>query len=113
MIDQIFNEPSCAGITDEEIEQRAREALTKCGPVKAMRGKFIAWIAPFRTDGIIDIPWDFRGNSCEAVMVDDGTGANIPNGTRIMVHPNEGYLHHVNGVELCFMPKTALMLIQE
>jgi hypothetical protein len=104
--------PRHVGISEDDIDAMAREALSKLGEVRAMRNKFVAWIAPVRKEGSIEIPWDFAGNSCEAVMVDDGTGAQIPAGTRIMVHPNEGYLHKVNGVELCFLPKSALMLLQ-
>ena len=110
----LANQPDCTKITDEDVDAMARKALSAVGhDARAMRNKFIAWIVPFRKDGVIDIPWDFQKNSCEAVMVSDGTAAGIPNGTRIMVRPDEGILHEVNGVELCFMPASALMMVVE
>jgi len=103
----------CTGITDDDIMREAQIALAKVPPgLKALKNKFIAWIAPFRKEGVIEVPWDFQQNSCEAVMVSDGTGAGVPAGTLIMVRPDEGILHTVNGVELCFLPQTALMLAQ-
>jgi len=104
----------CTGISDEEIEQMAREAFAKLPTnLKAIDNKFIAWLAPFRKDGVIEIPWDFQDNSCEAVMVSDGTGYDVPSGTRIMVHPHEGFEHHVNGVKLGFFPASALIFVVE
>ncbi len=103
----------CTGISDEDVQAMARAALGKIkATVKAMPGKFVAWIAPFRKVGTMEIPWDFQGNSAEAVMVSDGTGADVPQGTLIMVRPDEGFLHEVDGVELCFLPKSALLLAQ-
>lgn len=105
--------PRFTRISDEEVMQMAREALAKIpDSVKAMRGKFIAWIAPARVGGVIERAWDFVGNSVEAVMVSDGTGAHVPRGTLVMVRPDEGIMHNVGEVELCFLPQSALMLAE-
>lgn len=116
-LEELKNDPlgeRCCGITDEDLYSMARKELAKLiSPVKAMRNKAIVWIAPFRKDGIVEVAWDFVGNSVEAVMVSDGTGAEIPRGTLVMVRPDEGILHEVDGVVLCFIAKQALMLLQE
>lgn len=102
------------GITDAEITAMAREDFAKLtDATKALPNKFIAWIAPKRVEGKIERAWDYMDNSVEAVMWDDGTGSEIPRGTMIMVRPDEGFTHHVNGVLLGFFSASALMLLQE
>lgn len=102
------------GITDEEIASMAREQIGQIkSPVKAMRGKAIVWVAPLRKPGVIELPEDFRPNSVEAVMVSDGTGIQIPRGTLVMIRPDQGIIHKVDGVPLCFIDGEHLMLLQE
>lgn len=105
---------SCCHISDEAIFDQAREELDKItSTLKAMRGKAIVWVAPFRKEGVIEVPWDFAPNSVEAVMVDDGTGMEVPKGTLVMIRPDEGIYHQVDGVRLCFIEGQHLMLVQE
>lgn len=106
--------PRSCGISDNEIAEMARGAFDRVSPtVRATRGRCICWVAPFRKEGIIEVPWDFTGNSVEAVMWDDGTPMEIPRGTLVMIRPDEGILHEVNGVTLCFIEGEHVMLIQE
>ncbi len=105
---------NCTGISDEDIEAMARRDLSRLNPnLKAIPGKAIVWIAPFRKEGVIEVPWDFRNNSSEAVIVSDGSGLDLPQGTRVMVHPEEGIMHEVDGVRLCFVEREALLLAVE
>lgn len=106
--------PRCTGITDEDIARWAREELAKLpDSLKAMRNKCIVLVCPPRKMGVIEVPWDYAGNSSEAVMVEDGTPMGIGRGTLCMIRPDEGILHTINGVELCFIPGNAVMLLQE
>jgi hypothetical protein len=103
--------PICCGISDDDIEALAREEIGKItAPLRAMKGKVIAWVAPFRKEGVVDVPWDFRQNSVEAVIVEDGSGLELPRGTVVMIHPEEGIYHEVDGVRLCFLERRALLL---
>lgn len=103
--------PRCTGITEDDLNAMAREAFAKIPKtVRAMRNKAVVWIAPYRKDGVIEVPWDCTGNSVEAVIWDDNTGMQLECGRRVMVRPDHGILHTVNGVELCFIEAQGLML---
>ncbi len=105
--------PRATGISEEDFDAMAREEIGRVtSNVRATRGKAVVWVGPYRKEGVIDTPWDFRGNSVEAVIVHDNTGAELPKGARVMIRPDEGILHTVDGTELCFIAKEALILLQ-
>lgn len=106
--------PRCTGITDDDIDTMAREELGKIkSRVQAGSRRAVLWFAPFRKPGNIEVPWDFTGNSVEAVVVDDQTGLELPKGTRVMAHPDEGIYYTVDGVRLCFVERESLLLAVE
>jgi hypothetical protein len=91
------------GWTDEEQDALARAELGKLKQrVRAGVNRAVLWFFPYRKDGVIETPWDFTPNSVEAVIVDDNTGMGLPNGMRVMAHPEAGRIHEVDGVRLCF-----------
>lgn len=106
--------PRCTGISDDDLNAMAREELSKLpSSLQAGRDRFVAWLAPYRKDGVIEQPWDYTDNSCEAVMIHDRTGNGVPNGVRIMVHPAKGIEHEINGVKVGFFPADAFILVVE
>lgn len=105
----------CNNISDEQQNAEARAALLaiKDHPVKAPRGKAIVWFAPFRREGLIDIPDMDRPNSVEAVIVHDNTAYQLPNGIKVMCHPKAGYYWEHHGVKLCTIEQGDMICVEE
>lgn len=105
----------CTGISDDDQNAAARAALLaiKDHPVKAPRGKAIVWFMPYRKPGIIDISQVDRPNSVEAVVVSDNTDYQLPNGTKVLCHPKEGYYWEHHGVQLCTIVQASMICVEE